>query len=243
MGQKVNPKAYRIGGIRTWNSKWFASGKDYKDLLREDIMIRKIIMEKLKNSGVSNIEIERSTGNLKVNVYAAKPGLIIGRGGAGIEQLKQELEKKVFNKIYKNKKSRKHKIDIAIQEIKNPHLFAQVILEEMISDIERRIPYRRVLKQAIDKVRKSSGKGVRVVASGRLDGVEISRTEMLNWGNLPLHTLRADIDYARGAAKTIYGLVGVKVWIYKGEIFKESISKKGMGSEELKAKGQEEIKK
>lgn len=220
MGHKVNPKSYRIGGIRTWDSKWF-SDKNYKSFLREDVMIRKIIQAKLRNSGVTQIEIERSAEDIKIIVEAAKPGLIIGRGGAGIEQLKQEIQKKVFNKIYVKRPRGKYKIDISIQEVKTPHLSAQIVLEEIISDIERRIPYRRVMKQAIDRVKKAGAKGVKVITSGRLDGVEIARTETLTWGNLPLHTLRADIDYARGAAQTIYGSVGVKVWIYRGEVFKQ----------------------
>ncbi|MBU4332691.1 30S ribosomal protein S3 [Patescibacteria group bacterium] len=233
MGQKVNPKAYRIAVIKTWDSKWF-SNKEFKNFLREDVMLRKLIYEKLKKSGVAKIEIERSPEDIKVIVEAAKPGLIIGRGGAGIEQLKKEIQKKVFNKIYTKRPKSKYKLDIVIQEVKEPYLQAQILLEEIIGDIEKRIRYRRVMKQSIEKVKKAGAKGVKVIASGRLDGVSIARTETLTWGSLPLHTLRADIDYSRGVARTIYGAVGVKVWIYKGEVFKE---KRGA---EAKAEGKEE---
>lgn len=220
MGHKVNPIAYRIGVIRTWNSRWF-SGRDFKDFLHEDVMIRKIIQAKLKSSGVAKIDIERSPQDIKIIVEAGKPGLIIGRGGAGIEQLKEEIKKKVFDKLYFNKAKGKYKLDIVIQEVKEIHLSAQIVLEEIIGDLERRIPYRRVMKQAMDRVKKAGARGVRVKSAGRLDGVEISRKETLSWGNIPLHTLRADIDYSRGAAQTIYGKIGVKVWIYKGDVFKK----------------------
>ncbi|NQU77943.1 30S ribosomal protein S3 [Candidatus Falkowbacteria bacterium] len=219
MGQKVNPKAFRLGITRTWNSKWFSS-KNYKEFLREDVMIRKIIKNKLKNSGIAEIEIERSGENIKVIVYVSKPGLIIGRGGAGIEQLRQEIDKKVFGKIYKRKPRGKYNLDISIQEVKSPDLSSQVVTERVIDDIEKRIPFRRVCKQSIENVRKAGAKGVKILVAGRLGGVEIARTEKFTWGNIPLHTLRADIDYSRGAAHTIYGLIGVKVWIYKGEVFK-----------------------
>lgn len=222
MGQKVNPKAYRLGITRTWNSKWF-SDKNYQDFLQEDTMIRKVIAKKLKNSGVADIEIERSGEAIKIIVNAAKPGLIIGRGGAGIDQLKQEIEKKVFNKIYKRRPKRKYSIDISIQEVKESGLSAQVVLEEIAAEIEKRIPFRRVLKQSVERVKKAGAKGVKMSVAGRLGGVEIARSEKFSWGNIPLHTLRADIDYARGAAHTIYGLIGIKVWIYKGEVFKDKV--------------------
>ena len=235
MGQKVNPKAYRIGITRTWNSKWF-SDKNYKEFLQEDIMIRKVVANKLKNSGVADIDIERYGDSIKVIVNAAKPGLIIGRGGAGIDQLKQEIVRKVFDKIYKshcflgsnvkhdpNPPKRKYDLDISIKEIKDAGLSAQVVLEEMTLDIEKRVKFKRVMKQAMERVKKAGAKGVKISVAGRLGGVDIARTEKASWGNIPLHTLRADIEYSRGVARTIYGAIGIKVWIYRGDVFKEKI--------------------
>ena len=245
MGQKVNPKVYRLGITRTWNSKWF-SDKNYKEFLQEDTMIRKAVAEKLKNSGVANIDIERFGDSIKIIVSAAKPGLIIGRGGAGIEQLKQEIVKKIFNKIDKNRcysaaksgctTTRKYAIDISIEELKEAGLSAQVVMEEIIADTEKRIPFRRVMKQALERVKKAGAKGVKMSIGGRLGGADIARTEKFSWGNIPLHTLRADIDYARGTARTIYGATGVRVWIYKGDIFKK---KKTDKDQTLDVKNQE----
>ncbi len=220
MGHKINPRIYRMGITGEWNSKWF-SDKKFKEYLQEDVMIRKVIGNKLKNSGVAKIEIERFGETIKAVVYAAKPGLIIGRGGAGIEQLKQEIVKKVFNKIYDKKPKGKYSLDISIQEIKDPGLSAQVVFEEISQDIEKRIPFRRSMKQALERVKKSGARGVRMLIADRLDGAEIARSEKFVWGNIPLHTIRADIDYSRGAAHTIYGAVGIKVWIYKGDVFKQ----------------------
>lgn len=214
MGHKVNPKIFRIGVINSWDSKWF-SKKNFSEFLKQDIMIRKFLKSKLREASVDRIEIERSGENLKVIIHSAKPGVIIGRSGAGIEELRNKLKSMVLNKIG----LQNHKIDLNIQEFRNPSLSANIVLQGIIDDIEKRIPFRRVMKQAVAKVEKAGAKGVKIVLSGRLNGVEIARTEKLISGKIPLHTLRANIDYSRGAARTIYGAIGVKVWIYKGEVF------------------------
>ncbi|MFH0856559.1 MAG: 30S ribosomal protein S3 [bacterium] len=215
MGHKVNPKILRIGVINTWDSKWF-SKKNYSEYLKHDIAIRKFLQLKLRNASIDKIEIERSVDNLNIILHSAKPGLIIGRSGAGVEELKNEIQKKVLNKFC----LQKIKINLNIQEVKNPALSSSIVMQYVIDDIEKRIPFRRTMKQAIAKVEKAGAKGVKIVVSGRLNGAEIARTEKLIFGKIPLHTLRADIDYSRGTARTMYGAIGVKVWIYKGEIFK-----------------------
>lgn len=218
MGQKVNPKVFRIGINKTWNSRWF-SNKDYSGLLRQDVTIRKFISQKLKDASVERIEIERPAGNLNIIIHSAKPGLIIGRAGAGIEDLKKEIQKKFLDK--------KTVVNLNIQEVSQPDLSANIVLQNMITDIEKRMPLRRVMKQALARVERAGALGAKVIVAGRLNGAEIARTEKLGWGKIPLHTLRADIDYARGFARTIFGTIGVKVWIYRGEIFdKDNKTKK-----------------
>lgn len=213
MGQKVHPKIFRTGEsqIYTWNSKWFAK-KDYAARLRQDIDIREFLKKTLKEAAVAKVEIERTANAVTVVIHSAKPGLIIGHAGTGIEDLRKKIKEKFLDK--------KTVLNVNVQEVQNPSLAAEVVLQAMISDIEKRIPFRRVLKQTVSRVERAGAKGVKVVASGRLDGAEIAREETLSWGKIPLHTLRADIDYAGGAAFTIYGAVGLKVWIYKGEVFK-----------------------
>ncbi|RJR32032.1 30S ribosomal protein S3 [Candidatus Parcubacteria bacterium] len=211
MGQKVHPKIFRVGQMYSWNSKWF-SKKNFGILLRQDLEIKKFILNELRDSGIVKIEIERTVNSVNVIIHTAKPGIIIGRGGKGVEDLK----KKISRKFLQQKKS----LNLNILEIKNPNLYSEIIVSSMIADLEKRIPYRRIMKQAISRVEKAGAKGIRVMVSGRLNGAEIARRETLNWGKLPLHTLRAEIDYARGFAKTTYGTIGVKVWIYKGEFFK-----------------------
>jgi small subunit ribosomal protein S3 len=223
MGQKVNPKAFRIGVIKTWDSKWFAK-HNFSLLLRQDVVIRKFLKGRLKDAGVAKIEIERSAENINIIIYAVRPGVIIGRSGVGIEDLKTELKKKIFNKE-ETKVPGKLSLNINIMEVDKPNLNAQIVMDNMIADLEKRIPFRRVMKQAISRVMRAGAKGVKVMVSGRLNGAEIARREMLAEGMLPLHKLRADIDYARGAAQTIYGKIGVKVWIYKGEVFEKDINK------------------
>lgn len=214
MGHKTNPKILRIGTTLTWPSRWF-SQKDFARLLRQDVEVKRYLRHKLKEALVANIEIERFSGSLNIIISAAKPGLIIGRAGTGVEELKKDLVKRFLTD------NKKLTLNLNIQEVRKPYLNSAIVVQNMIFDIEKRIPFRRVMKQAIGRVQKEGAQGVKVTISGRLNGAEIARTETLSAGKVPLHTLRADIDYFRGAAFTTYGAVGIKVWIYKGEIFKE----------------------
>ena len=179
--------------------------------MREDIMIRKFLQRELKEASMEKVEIERSANSVNVIIYSAKPGIIIGRGGQGVEDLKKKIKQQFL--------APKTNLNITIQEVRNPNLSAQLVAQAMALDLEKRMPFRRVLKQAIGRVEKTEAKGVKVTVAGRLNGAEIARTETLSSGSLPLHTLRADIDYARTAAQTTYGTIGVKVWIYKGNKF------------------------
>lgn len=219
MGHKVNPKAIRIGVNQSWNSKWFAR-QDFGALLRQDLAIKKFLKSKLKDAGLAEIEIERSAEKLNIIIHAVKPGVIIGRSGVGIEDLKANLKKTVLNKE-KTKVPGKISMNINILEVDKPNLNSQVVVDNIINDLEKRIPFRRSMKQAISRVMRAGAKGVKVIVAGRLNGAEIAREEMLTEGEVPLHTLRADIDFSRSAAQTIYGKIGVKVWIYKGEVFKK----------------------
>lgn len=222
MGRKVNPRIFRIGVIAHANSRWFAQRK-YSEFLREDVEIRDFLRKKLKEGGVAKIEIERSSGKLTVIVYTSRPGVVIGRGGGGIEELKKQIKQKYLG-------SKKIDFNINIQEVEKPDQNAELVLQGLIAQIEKRIPFRRVMKRGIDQVIKAGAQGVKIVMAGRLNGVEIARTEMLSQGKVPLHTLRADIDYSRGTASTTYGAIGIKVWIYRGQVFqknqKESRNKK-----------------
>ena len=208
----MHPKIFRLGELYTWNSKWFAR-KDYAKFLRQDILIRKFLKKELKDAAIAQIEIERTPAATTVIIYSAKPGVIIGRGGQGIEELKKKIKKNFLDP--------KSSLNVNIKEIDQPNLCADLIVQSIAADLEKRMPFRRVMKQAIGRVEKAGAKGVKITVSGRLNGAEIARTETLSSGKLPLHTLRADIDYARGAAQTTYGVLGIKVWIYKGEIFKK----------------------
>ncbi len=217
MGQKVHPKIFRTGQsqIYTWNSKWFAK-KDYIARLRQDVLLRLFLQKTLKEAAVAKIEIERTANAVTVIIHSAKPGLIIGHAGTGIEDLKKKIKEKFLDK--------KTAFNLNVQEVQSPSLSAEIVIQGMISDIEKRIPFRRVMKQSILRVQRAGAQGVKVVCSGRLDGAEIAREEMLSWGKIPLHTLRADIDYASSPAFTIYGAIGIKVWIYKGEVFKSKVA-------------------
>lgn len=212
MGNKAHPKGLRIAKIYTWDSKWFLEKKDYALSLRQDILIREFLKNKLKEAGVDNINIERSANSITIIIKAAKPGIIIGRSGIGAEDLKKEVKNFFLDP--------KTNLNLNILELERSGLSAAVVLQGMIADIEKRIPFRRVMKSAIGRVEKAGAKGIKVTVSGRLNGAEIARSETLSSGKIPLHTLRADIDYAQGPAHTIYGAIGVKIWIYKGEIFK-----------------------
>ncbi len=225
MGQKINPKLFRLSSIYKWDSHWFAE-KDFSKFLREDILLKDFLKKKLKSMGIAKIEIKRSGNTVELNLFSSKPGMIIGRGGSGIEDLRQEIIKKFF----KNNQNKKNKttVNLNVKEVKNVNLSAELVAQTIVADIEKRIPFRRAIKQALGRVSKAGAKGVKIMVSGRLNGVEIARTEHISDGNLPLHTLRADIDYAFKPANTIYGVIGVKVWIYKGDVFdkKEKTNKK-----------------
>jgi len=220
MGKKVNPKIFRIGITRTWPSVWFATGHDYIKNTKQDVLARRFLMNELKEAGVDNVRIERAVKKIVFDITAAKPGVIIGRGGNGIE----ELKKKIHDKFLKN--FRLKEIVVNIKECDRPNLSSQIVMQSIIADIEKRMPFKRTMKQAVSRVEKAGGLGVKVVVAGRLNGAEIAREEKLVSGKIPLQTLRADIDYSRGAAKTTYGTIGVKVWIYKGEVFEKDINNK-----------------
>jgi small subunit ribosomal protein S3 len=210
VGQKVNPHGLRIGIIKTWDAKWYAD-KEYATNLHEDIKMRKLIKKKLYAAGVSRIEIERSLNRVKVTIHTAKPGMVIGRGGSGIEDLKQTL-KKLTGKT----------IDVNVAEIKQAELDSTLVAENIAAQLEKRIAFRRAMKQSVMRTMRMGAKGIKVMVGGRLGGAEIARTESYREGSIPLHTLRADIDYGTAEAHTTFGVIGVKVWIYKGEILPQA---------------------
>jgi len=207
MGQKVNPKGFRIGVIRDWDTRWYAGKKEFKDLLYEDYEVRQYVKKRLFATGISRIEIERAAQRLKLNIHTAKPGLVIGRNGQEIEALRRDLEKKTGKKV-----------NINITEIKRPEVDAQLVAENVAASLEKRIAFRRAMKQTMQRTIRMGAEGIKIMCSGRLAGAEIARTERYAEGKVPLHTLRADIDYGFAEANTAYGKIGVKVWIYKGEI-------------------------
>ena len=221
MGQKVHPKIFRTGVIYTWPSKWFSSRRTLAVKIKQDVQIRRFLIKKLREAGVDKVEIERDAQKIIITVYTAKPGLVIGRGGAGAEDLKKEVKRKFLPKV------KLGEINLNINEVDRPNLSAQIVLQGMILEIEKRLPFRRVMKQAIMHVQRAGALGVKVQIKGRLNGAEIAREEKMAVGKIPLHTLRADIDYARGAAHATYGAIGLKIWIYRGEIFNKEESKTG----------------
>ena len=207
MGQKVHPTGARVGIIKDWNSKWYADSKDFANYLVEDQKIRKFLKKKLYTAGISKIEIERTAKMVKINLYTAKPGIIIGKGGAGVEALKAEVSKLIGKDVNLN-----------IVEVKNIDTDAQLVAENIAGQLERRISFRRAMKQCMQKSLKAGALGIKTDVSGRLGGADMARTEFYKEGNIPLQTLRADIDYGFAEADTTYGKIGVKVWIYKGEV-------------------------
>ena len=208
MGHKVHPNAFRLGVFRPWEANWFANPKDYTKMLHEDLEMRRVILARLRNAGIAKIETERSSNaQLTVTIHTAKPGIVIGKGGSSVDQLREDLEKRFGNRVR-----------ISIQEIKQPELDAQLVAENIASQIERRISYKRAMKQAILRTMRSGAKGVRIYCGGRLRGAEMARREWDREGRVPLHTLRADIDFGRATAKTTFGAIGVKCWIYKDQI-------------------------
>lgn len=210
MGQKVNPHGLRIGVIKTWDAKWYAD-KDYAKNLHEDVKIRDFIKQKLYATGIARVEIERAANRVKVIIHTAKPGMVIGRGGSGIEELKGLL-KKLTGKV----------VDINIAEVKQPELDATLVAENIAAQLEKRISFRRAMKQSVGRTMRMGAKGIKVMVGGRLGGAEIARSEGYREGSIPLHTLRADISYGTAEAHTTYGRIGVKVWIYKGEVLPEA---------------------
>jgi small subunit ribosomal protein S3 len=209
MGQKVHPIGFRLGVIKTWDSRWY-SKKNYAPLLHEDIKIRKIVKERLMHAGVSKIEIERAGQKAKINIHTARPGIIIGKKGAEVDKLKKDLEVLTGKQIYIN-----------IQEIRRPELEAQLVAENIALQLERRIAFRRAMKKAVTSALRLGALGIKIMCAGRLAGSEIARTEWYREGRVPLHTLRADIQYGFFEAKTTMGQIGVKVWIYKGDVLQQ----------------------
>ncbi|AMJ40147.1 30S ribosomal protein S3 [Anaerotignum propionicum] len=218
MGQKVNPHGLRVGIIKDWDTKWYAE-KEFADYLVEDVKIRKFIKSKLYTSGVSRIAIERTAGRVKVTVSTAKPGIVIGKNGQAIEELKADIQKMTTQKVAVN-----------IDEIKKPELDAQLVAENIALQLENRVTFRRAMKQSMGRTMKFGAKGIKTSVSGRLGGADMARTESYHEGTIPLQTLRADIDYGFAEADTTYGKLGVKVWIYKGEVLPVKAAKKEGGA-------------
>ena len=213
MGQKINPTGLRVGVIKDWESRWFAKKGEFGDILVEDNKIREFLLELLAPAGVPKVEIERDPKRIRINIFCAKPGIVIGRGGAEIEKLKETVKK-----MLKTDKD----VFINITEIKQPDLNAQLVAENIALQLEKRVSVRRALKQSIGRTMKAGAKGIKAQVSGRVGGAEIARTEQYHEGTIPLQTIRADIDYGFAEAKTTYGRIGVKIWIYKGEVLHES---------------------
>jgi len=209
VGQKVHPKGLRLGIIKDWDSRWY-DRKNYRELLHEDILLRNYIKKRLYQAGVSLIEIERAANRLRISIHTAKPGIVIGRGGTEVEVLRKDLEKLSGKQV-----------NVNIIEIKKPELDAQLVAESVASQLERRVSFRRAMKQAVSRTMRMGAQGIKIAVSGRLAGAEMARSEWYSEGKVPLHTLRADIDYGFAEASTQYGKIGVKVWIYKGEVLPE----------------------
>lgn len=216
MGQKVNPHGMRVGVIKDWDSKWYAEKADFSAALVEDYNIRKFLKKKLYSAGIAKIEIERAADKLRVIIFTAKPGFVIGKGGAEIEKLKGEVQKFTEKKVF-----------IDIKEIKRPDRDAQLVAESIALSLENRVSFRRAMKQAMSRTMKSGALGIKAAVSGRLGGADIARTEFYSEGTIPLQTLRADIDYGFAEADTTYGKLGVKVWVYKGEVLPSKKTKEG----------------
>ncbi len=206
MGQKVNPIGFRLGYTQDWRSRWFAT-RDYADLLHEDIRLRDMIRERFHHAGVSRVEIERAANKLKVDIHTARPGIVIGRNGTEVDRLKKDIESQTNREVYVN-----------IQEVHRPELDAQLVAENIALQLERRVAFRRAMRRAVETAMRFGAEGIKVRCSGRLGGLEISRSEWYLQGRMPLHTLRADIDYGTAESLTTYGKIGVKVWVYRGQI-------------------------
>ena len=220
MGQKVNPHGIRVGVIKDWDSRWFAKDDAFGDILVEDYNLRKFLKNSLQLAGVPRIEIERDATKVRIHIHCAKPGMVIGKGGAEIEKLRAQCEK-IINK----NREVPAKVFINIVEVKRPDLDAQLVAENVAQQLEKRIAFRRAMKQCIGRSMKLGAKGIKIMCSGRLNGAEIARTEWYRDGRVPLQTLRADIDYGFAEARTTYGIIGVKAWIYKGEILDKEVER------------------
>lgn len=223
MGQKVNPHGIRLGIVKDWDARWYAD-KDFAQNLHEDIKIRDYLKKSLQTAGVPRVETERSKNRLKLTIHTAKPGMVIGRGGSGIEQIKEGL-----------KDLTEKRVDINIAEIKQPDLDATLVAENIAAQLERRIAFRRAMKQAVGRTMRLGAKGIKIAVSGRLGGAEIARRESYREGSIPLHTLRADIDYGTAEAHTTYGRIGIKVWIFKGEVLHDKKQQSRNGKERSEA--------
>ncbi|MEA1960580.1 MAG: 30S ribosomal protein S3 [Bacillota bacterium] len=210
MGQKVHPKGFRIGIIRTWDSNWYAD-RDYSDLLHEDYKIRKLVKDRFYTAGISRVEIQRTGNRVRVTIHTAKPGIVIGRGGGEVERLKKDLAALTGKNM-----------NINIQEIKKPELDAQIVAENVAQQLEKRVSFRRAMKQSVQRTMRAGAIGMKMAVAGRLGGAEIARSEWYSEGKVPLHTLRADIDYGFAEANTTYGKIGIKVWINRGEVIPEA---------------------
>jgi small subunit ribosomal protein S3 len=209
MGQKVHPTGIRLGIVRDWTSKWYADNKNYADFLNQDIEVREYLKERLKQASVSRIQIERTQGSANITIHTARPGLVIGKKGEDIERLRNDVTKRMGLPS----------VHINIEEVRKPELDAQLVAESVAQQLERRIMFRRAMKRAVTNSMRLGAQGIRINVAGRLNGAEIARTEWYREGRVPLHTLRADIDYGTAEANTTYGVIGVKVWIFKGEVF------------------------
>lgn len=209
MGQKVHPKIFRVGVIESWDSKWYAS-HDYANLLHEDFKIKKFLKSRLYHAGISKIEIERAANKAKINIHTARPGIVIGKKGAEIEKLKEELTRLTDRETYLN-----------IIEVRRPDLDAQLVSENVALQLERRVAFRRAMKESVSRAMRMGAQGIKIQCAGRLGGTEIARTEWYREGRVPLHTLRADISYGFAESRTTYGAIGVKVWIFRGEVLTE----------------------
>lgn len=227
MTHRVHPYIFRIGQIRTWKSRWFGNRRNFSSFLYEDILLREWLLKKLRGNSIDSLELERAPGFLHIIIKTSRPGLLIGRSGEGIEKLKNEIHIKTA-KFAKRKRRviGKRELKITVEEVRSPETHAAIVAHSIVEELEKRMPFRRSMKQALDKVSASKDvKGVKIVVKGRLDGAEIARIEWAKKGRIPLQTLRADIDYANDTAYTSYGTVGVKVWIYKGDVFADKSQK------------------
>lgn len=227
MGHKTTPNLFRLGIIKNWNSRWFADKDKYISFIKHDVAIRSLITKKFDKHFVDRVEIERDGKKITVVINTAKPGIVIGKNGLGVEDVKKSIEKIV--------RETKLTVDVVIKEVKGQDLSAAILAEQARLEVERRIPFKKAMKKLIDKAKQAGAKGVKVSMAGRLNGVEIARRETLSWGSIPLHTMRADIDYVNDRAETIYGSIGIKVWVYKGLVF----NTKSEGQEEEKVQREE----